>query len=84
MADGPLVGGVKERTTSRRPGSSCETRAVSVSSTRALAGSHREPLGDAAAGSENVLLLGVLGADDELWRVGGDAEQRLNVGRRRD
>ena len=33
VADGPLVGGVKERTTSRRPGSSCETRVVSVSST---------------------------------------------------
>jgi hypothetical protein len=39
---------------------------VSVSSTRALAAPHRERLGDAAAGSEDVLVLGPLGADDEF------------------
>jgi hypothetical protein len=41
-------------------------RAVSVSSTGALAAPHRERLGHTAAGSEDVLLLGLLGAEDEL------------------
>jgi hypothetical protein len=66
VADGRRVRGVQGKDASRRPGSSCEARAVSVSSTRALAAPHREPLGDAAAGSEDVLLLGLLGADDQF------------------
>jgi hypothetical protein len=38
----------------------------------------------AAAGSEDVLLLGLFGADDEFRWVGGKSKQHLNGGRRRD
>jgi hypothetical protein len=44
----------------------------------------RTDLGHAAAGSEDVVLLGLLGVDDEYWQLGANSKDLLNGGRPRD